>query len=174
MTKTMTTQEAGNQLNVSHVTIKKYLEMFFPGEPMRDTKGRRCLTEDQLKILQTVCALKAEDKSLQSIVRIVGPVRFNENEPAEQLQSSRTEDELQSSAIDLELLTQTITAQVTSSVVSSIQANTEMAERYARAAHQIGSLEQQVSHLTQQLHQAQDRIKLLEQPKDMKPWWRIW
>ena len=89
------------------------------------------------------------------------------------------------------------TSALIAQVVDAIGGQTELAEKYARAAHTIGQLEERVANMSSQLAEARglliageserqaerDRLvgelaaarALLAVPKPMaRPWWKVW
>lgn len=78
-----------------------------------------------------------------------------------------------------------IAARMTHELVEVLRRETDLAEKYARAAHRIGELEatvrsrdERLELLAAELQEARQRIALLEAPKEVapatRPWWKIW
>lgn len=159
----MTVRDVADRLGVSHTTIKKWVEALFPGEPDRDSHGRWRLTPDHVRVLETVKALRAEDKGINTITRIIRPVNFTEISVETQSQPDRTATEVHPQGPDLREL-------IRAEVSSAIQSNNDLAEKYAHAAHRIGELEAEVRHLTTQAEQAtsllSDRQTALQQVQE--------
>ena len=77
-----------------------------------------------------------------------------------------------------------IAARMTDEIVQVLRRETDLAEKYARAAHRIGDLEatvrardERLEAMGAELAEARQRIMLLEAPKDApmpRPWWKFW
>lgn len=179
MVETITVRDVADQLGVSHTTIKKWVEALFPGEPERDSHGRWRLTADQVRILETVKALRAEDKGLNTITRLIGPVKFTEASSETQLQFDQVSPEVHPSSADLREL-------IRAEVSGAIQSNNDLAERYARATFEIGTLQERVAQLQEREQRLltegtaeSDRLRLEVESlraelavEKSKPWWR--
>jgi DNA-binding transcriptional MerR regulator len=180
--ETLTVRDVADQLGVSHTTIKKWVEALFPGEPERDSHGRWRLTQEQVRVLETVKALRAEDKGINTIARIIGPVNFTEVSSEDQPQPDRSSTEVHPQSPDLREL-------IRAEVSGAIQSNNDLAEKYARATFEIGTLQERVAQLQEREHRLltageakdteADRLRRENETlrdelaaEKSKPWWR--
>lgn len=174
----LTTGEAAKRLQVAKSTLKDWLdELPIPTET--DSRGRRRLDLEALAVLETVKDLRNQNHGLATIRRRIVSVEIEQpdsdgqqpgdgwNEP----DKSRTTADQEPNRIDAEALV--------SQVIAAIRVETEQSEKYARAAHRIGeleercrSLEEQLTQRDRQLTEFRQKIELLEAPK--RPWWRFW
>lgn len=157
------TIEAAKQLQVPLSTLKSWADRFNVGD--RSSSGRLNFKPDDLAMLELIKSLRDSDCGFDTITR-----RISTSECQAVPGSSQTlaDSDEHTPPIDLEALTERITAAVT----STIKADTEQAEKYARATHQIGALESEIKFLRQQLAERDNKIALLESPPQKKPWWR--
>lgn len=79
MEDTQTIQEVAQSLGLSASTIKQWADMLWPGEPLRDAAGRQRLSLEQVRILEILHSLKSDDKGINTITRIIGPIRFGDS-----------------------------------------------------------------------------------------------
>lgn len=162
----LTTTEAAEQLGVSVTTIKAWLNQL-PLERDVDSRGRRRIDQETLSVLETVKSLRAEDCGYQTIRRRMFQTTDDQLSPDSKISSPDS----QPSDAQLTLNTETVVAQV----IAAIREDNALAEKYARAAHQIGGLEAEVKHLTAENAALKEQIFLLSSPAaKARPWWRLW
>ena len=164
----LTTTEAADRLGVPKTTLHTWLQQL-PIPHDTDSRGRKRLDGHALDVLETVKSLRGEDCGYQTIRRRIGPLTERDETHTEGapdtdgMQSERAPD------IDPDALL--------AQVVEAIAGQTDLAEKYARAAHQIGTLEER----TRGLELERDRLAgelaaaraLLAAPKPA-PWWKAW
>jgi DNA-binding transcriptional MerR regulator len=156
--------DAADQLSVSQSTVRAWCDrMEFHS---KDSKGRRIISSEQFRALQAVQALLDDGHTFNTVQRRL-------RDPAEDSQRDRSAHADDSQSVHSD------PAALIGAVVTAIAQQTDLAEKYARAAHEIGKLEERTLSLTDQLQEArsalaeaQQQIKLLEAPKPKEPWWR--
>lgn len=78
MEETQTIHEVAHALGLSPVTVQEWADTLWPGDALRDASGRQRLTLEQVRILEILSAMKGEDKGINTITRIIGPIQFQE------------------------------------------------------------------------------------------------
>lgn len=81
MEETQTVQEVAIALGLSPVVIQEWAATLWPGEPMRDASGRQRLSLEQVRIIEILHAMKGEERGINTITRIIGPIQFHESPP---------------------------------------------------------------------------------------------
>lgn len=161
----LTTSEAAERLGVPKTTLSTWLgQLPIPYET--DSRGRRRLDDEALALLETVKTLRGDDCGYQTIRRRIGPLTEPDQVEAECNPAATETQPEQAPALD----TDAFMAQV----VAAVSAQTELAERYARVAHQVGRLEADNDHLRAQLAELKDKVAQLEAPTPARPWWKLW
>lgn len=166
--ESLTTTEAAEQLGVSVTTIKSWLNQL-PVDREVDSRGRRRIDQDTLNVLEAVKALRGDDCGYQTIRRRLFQETDGQQSPDEELPSA--DGQLPDAPLTLD------TESIVTQVIAAIREDNALAEKYARAAHQIGGLEVEVKHLTAENAALKDHILLLSAPKEEsrpRPWWRLW
>lgn len=177
MNAELTTKEVAEALDIPLGTLKGWLSKI-PVPASIDSAGNRRFNEEQIEIVRRIRALRLDDgRGMETIRRRLdlddhGKTRLDPgcvqdaDEPSPDCVQDVTSAQPQ---IDTSL--------IVAQVVEAIAGQTELAEKYARAAHEIGLLTERVSNLTAQLGDARSRIAQLEAPKEAlppRPWWRLW
>lgn len=172
----LTTKEAAERLGIPVTTLKTWLSQLPIPQDM-DSRGRRRLTDDAIAVLETVKHLRDEDRGYQTIRRLIRPeTDGGSSETGQGPTSDEYETDVGPSPVS--------TAAIVEAVTAAIATQTDLAEKYARAAHQIGNLEakvqakdERIAQLADELAEARQRIALLEAPKETpapRPWWKWW
>lgn len=159
----MSVEDLAERLLVSKNTVRTWLDKLTV-DVERGPSGRLYYAASVLPILETFKAMRGEGKGLATITRIISARSDRKLEPI------RSDSETDQEPIITRLeIAQIIKAELTES--------NDLAEKYARAAHQIGKLESENEYLRAQLAErdgrlgeAKKRIELLEAPK-LRPWW---
>jgi DNA-binding transcriptional MerR regulator len=158
MTKTMSAPDLAAKLGVSITTIKTWSERVGIGR--KNSSGVWVYSENDLQILETVQALRGEDKGFETITR-----RLQKEAP--EAESSPPGGNFPPPAPSLE--------NFRSMIVETLRTDNDLAEKYARAAHQIGRLEAENEGLQRQLEESRTRMALIEEPSTLhRPWWKFW
>jgi DNA-binding transcriptional MerR regulator len=181
MHQTYATKDVAEQIGVSETTIKTWTDKLGL-EVERDSRHNRRYTQAELDLLFTVKNLRDEGAGYQTITRVVGRAPDErQTEPDEQLTGdSRPQDAQQT--MDATALAE----QIRAAVVAAVRSDTELAEKYARAAHRIGELEADVRHLQEKadklltdgtaeadrLRQEVESLRADLATEKAKPWWR--
>lgn len=160
MIETLTANEAAERLNVSVTTVKNWLNQM-PGDKEIDSRGRRRIDEKTLSVLETMKALRDEDCGYETIRRRIFQVTDDQLSANSDLGLGDSQPTVSQQPVD--------TASIVAQVVEAMRGENELAEKYARVAHQVGKLEAENENLRAQLAEAK---ALLAAP--VKPWWRIW
>lgn len=171
-----TTTEAASQLGVPKSTLHTWLQQL-PIPHDTDSRGRKSFDADALAVLEAVKSLRGEDCGYQTIRRKLEGVNDNERDSAGHVPEAReTERDAYETVsrvpaqIDTVAIVEAVTAGLVPQLAATVAANNELAEKYARAAHTIGTLEERVASLTAQLGEART---LLAAPAP-RPWWKLW
>lgn len=162
-------------------------------EVPKDGAGAWRWTPELVEQVQLIKTLREVDnRSLETVRRVIGAQTATEAEqpassegaaPAQRTESAATAgpdlaplvqaiEKLVAShpsrILDGAELAETISASLAPQLVQAIQAQTELAEKYARAAHQIGALEAELKHTRTQL---EEKVRQIE---SVRPWWKFW
>ena len=173
----LTTGEAAERLGVPQTTLKNWINhLAIPTST--DSRGRRRIHDDVLPVLEAVKDMRGEDCGYQTIRRRIGPL--TDGQPSltvgGQLPTdTRPPGDGQQATEALNIPSDALVSQI----VTAIQENNDLAEKYARATYEIGELRERVKGRDEKLAELQGRleeqarkIELLEAPK--RPWWRFW
>jgi DNA-binding transcriptional MerR regulator len=165
MSERITAAEAADALGVHHNTIKHWIaHLPIPAE--KDSAGRWRFGPEAVEVLKAIKELRDQDRSFDTIrVRIDKQAPGSSQEPAEVPTNNHQEPANQPPTVDGRDLAAIVGASLVPQVVEALQANNELAEKYARATYEIGKLTSDNEHLRQALASAQERIALLEAPK---------
>ena len=172
----LTTSEAAERLGVPKTTLHTWLNTLpIPSET--DSRGRKRLDANALAVLEAVKELRGEDCGYQTIRRRIGTQAGHDGTEPEHVPNVNGTQPDRAPAVDQDgFLAQ---------VVEVVANQTDLAERYARAAHQIGTLEER----TRGLELDRDRLAgelaevkaerdqaraLLAAPAPARPWWKVW
>lgn len=163
----LTTSEAAERLGIPKTTLSTWLGQL-PIPHDTDSRGRRRLDDEALALLETVKTLRGDDCGYQTIRRRIGPLTEPDQVEAESNPTTNETQPEQAPTLD----TDAFMAQV----VAAVSAQTDLAERYARVAHQVGRLEADNDHLRAQLAELKDKVAQLEAPSPTpaRPWWKLW
>ena len=137
------TNDVSDRLAIPISTVKHWADKLGIGD--KSSSGKWFFSDQDMHVLELVKSLRAEDCGFDTIQRQITP---SDNE-RRQSKPSAADQPLaeQPPTINLDELTH----QVTTAVVAAIKADNALARDYAVAARQVGNLEAQVTHLTQQL-----------------------
>jgi chromosome segregation ATPase len=163
----MTLAEAAAAVEVPESTLKRWLQSM-PGLATRkDGRGAWRFNAGAVEAIKRVKALRDSDRAIDSIRVILGPLAGDipevsaqqsttersmsetqsmaEAESAERTAGERVaSDERAASDLDLAYLVATLRQELTEATAAAVAEQTDLAEKYARAAHQIGKLEAQL------------------------------
>lgn len=170
----LSTQDVSSRLEIPVSTVKHWADKLGIGD--KNSSGKWLFDERDMAALELVKTLRAEDCGFDTIQRQISP------SSDQQRQAPPSDDERpladQPPAIDLEALT----SQVTAAIQATLKADNELAEKYAHAAHRIGTLEEQVRSFQEReqrlLTAGDDKDKLIADlraelaTEKAKPWWR--
>lgn len=160
-------RQAADKLEVSYSTLKGWLDRLDLNIP-RNTRGEYQITSEILTVLETVKALRDQDMGLDTIERKIGPSTERHASGSvgqaivPEVMNPGSANGSSGSRADGEPLAgdgaddgaERLTASIVSAVRSELQVITELSEKYARAAHEIGKLESTVKHLEAQVGDA--------------------
>ena len=157
----ISTKEAAVQLDVGFSTMKAWCDKL-PIPLRTDAAGARRIGPEGLAILEQVKQLRDQGRHLESIRVILAPAEPEpgsdpasvsvEPGPSPALGQPGAEPEPGSNrALTQGGLAETVAAAAAAAVEAAIGRETELAEKYARAAHRIGELEATVRGLEGQL-----------------------
>jgi DNA-binding transcriptional MerR regulator len=135
----LSTQDVSDRLAIPVSTVKNWADKLGIGD--KNSSGKWLFDDRDIATLELVRSLRSEDCGFDTIQRQISPSADNQRQ-AEPGDAERPLAD-QSAAMDLE----TLTAQVTAAVQATLKADNELAEKYAHAAHRIGTLEEQVRAL---------------------------
>lgn len=153
MIKRLTTTGVSEQLAVPENTVAQWAECLGIGDP--SATGKRLFSREELDVIETVKSMRENNHGFDTIAR--------------RLRSTPLEREPLEGAPPLDL--HHVGQEVAKAVVAAIHAETQQAEKYARATYLIGQLEEQVKRLDA------ERENLLEENRRLKaaqalPWWK--
>lgn len=192
MAETKTLPQVAEELDLPSNTIKTWLHQldFIPAE--KDGAGRWRFGPEAEGVLRQIQALRLDGRSLNTVRHRLGARSTDDERKEEHVAEDQDEErDGRRSAIDERALAEVVTRAVTDAVHGQV----ELAERYARAAHQIGLLEERVRSVeadrdrlagehgrerechAAELTELKARLQLLEAPKEeprQRPWWRPW
>lgn len=135
----LSTQDVSDRLAIPVSTVKNWADKLGIGD--KNSSGKWLFDDKDIATLELVRSLRSEDCGFDTIQRQISP-SIDSQRPAESGDAERPLAD-QPTAMDLEELT----AQVTAAVQATLKADNELAEKYAHAAHRIGTLEEQVRAL---------------------------
>jgi DNA-binding transcriptional MerR regulator len=145
VSETITAPEAAKRLGVAATTLKDWAARLGVGR--RNSYGTWVYTDGEFHVLQTVQMLRQEDMGFDTISRRLrvtmgnATTRPNDNErrPSDDTAGPPTSSPDEIRAVMVEVL----------------RDNNDLGERYARVAHQVGKLENEVAYLRDQLAESQ-------------------
>lgn len=160
-TRRLSTKEAAETVGVSPNTLKSWLKDL-PIAPERDGAGNFRFDDRAIDVLTAVKNLRGDGRSYETIRRVISPadqLEVTQEPPMDDRQHTQTSPEGETNSPgDHPPITQAspldetrITRVITEAVATAIATQNDMAEKYGRAAHQIGLLEERVAQLTAQL-----------------------
>jgi DNA-binding transcriptional MerR regulator len=151
--KPLSTKEAAERIGVNPNTLKSWIKTL-PINPERDGAGNYRFNERALEVLEAIKGLRLDKRTNETIRRYI---------------TTDHPEVTQQSPLDEQRITQVIT----DSITQAIAIQTDLSEKYARAAHRIGELEATLREREAPLAEAREKILLLEAPK-VRPWWKLW
>lgn len=157
----LSTKEAAARLEVGFSTMKTWCDKL-PIPHRTDAAGARRIGPEGLAVLEQVKQLRDQGRHLESIRVILAPAEPEPGsdpapaapEPGPSSAHGQPEAEPEpgpSRNIEHSELAQVVAAAAAQAVEAAITRETELAEKYARAAHRIGELEATVRGLEGQL-----------------------
>lgn len=154
----VTIHEAATHLGVCASTLRTWGEKTGV-TGVRTSSGKRLYSEDDVAVLEAVKALRDEDAGWMTIRKKIGrePVA---SEPI--ISSTPLMPEPDAQAPAPAAAAEAPTGLVTK-VIETLNAQSGMAERYARAGYQIGRLEAEVKHLVDERERLAARLAEAEQ-----------
>lgn len=168
----LTTSEVAERLDVPQTTIRTWVSQL-PIPAKQDSRGRHRFDEDAIAVLEAIKKLRTEDAGYNTIRRVIEPATSSNGEATNIEQEGSVEQRATTDGVGSKALV----AEVVAEVVAVIRGENEQAEKYARATHRIGELEERVraleaerERLGGELAEAKDKILLLEAPK-ARGWW---
>ena len=168
---TMTIHEAANRLGVCASTLRTWGEKTGVAGN-RTSSGKRLYSDDDLSVLEAVKDLRDQDAGWTTIRKRIGreaPVAIAEPAHAPVLTSTPLMHEPEggqpapATAPQGQGHGQEGPNQLVSKVIETLNAQSGMAERYARAGYQIGRLEAEVKHLAEERERMAQRLAESEQ-----------
>lgn len=139
--------DVAEELSIHHTTVKKWAQQF--EVPSRRKGHKWVFNDDSIAVLKTIQRLKDEDCGQDTIRATIAPqMSLEENV------SQKTETQVRPDYDAPE-----ITQLIDQSVSNAIEKYDSIAEKFARATHEIGRLEAQ-------LESAQEKLKVLPDPVD--------
>ncbi len=147
---TYSTTDVSERLSTPVSTVKLWADRLRVGN--RNSQGQRRFDDADVALLEVVRSLRDSDCGFETITRQIASTPVVDQQPIV------NDRQREASGIDippadtrqvpnLDALVERITATVTAAVTSTIKADTDQAEKYARAAHRVGQLEEQVRTL---------------------------
>jgi DNA-binding transcriptional MerR regulator len=165
--------DAADKMGVGVTTVRGWCDMLDIAKA-RDDKGRRVLTPDEYAALEVVKALRQEGDGLDTIQRKIGG-QSDASDDATEAPARRTD------AADARADRREMVAEI----IEAMEGQAGLAEKYARAAHEIGTLQERVRGLERLLSDASDaraeaaelkreRDELAEKVKRLegRRWWK--
>ena len=160
MQTSVTIHDAATRLGVCASTLRTWGEKTGVAG-VRTSSGKRLYSEDDLAALEAVKALRDEDAGWMTIRRRIG------REPAagETMITTSTPlmPEGEAPAGQAAAPAPEATNGLVTKVIETLNAQSGMAERYARAGYQIGRLEAEVKHLADERERLAGRLAEAEQ-----------
>jgi DNA-binding transcriptional MerR regulator len=175
----LTTQDVCDQTGIPKTKIKYWVQALNLPVP-KDSKGAWRWSPDLVEqILQVQQLRELDGRTLESVRRVIGePVDSPE---AIHEEYSESTEAVPGEFVDSAEVAEAVAAALMPQMKEALAAQNEMAERYARVAHQVGRLEAENDHLRQERDRLAGELAetkaLLAAPKEeakAKPWWRLW
>lgn len=172
----LTTQAVCEQTGIAKSKIKYWVQALGLNVPKDGNGAWRWTPElvDQLEMVRSLREL--EGRTLESVRRVIGDPRDTPEAYREEPVASSTANHGQ--PMDTSQIAATVSAVLVPQLVEAINTQTDLAQKYATAAHQIGRLEADNEHLRQERDRLTSELAearaLLEAPKSaaVRPWWR--
>ena len=187
MSERLSTAEASQETGIPEPTIKNWIgRLPIPAE--KDSAGRWRFGPEALDVLRAIKELRDEDRTFETIRRRIGEpemsAELSSANPGSSEDNPRLHHDEPAVSLDERRLADELAGAITPQLVEALKANNDLAEKYARAAHQIGQMEERVANLTTQLNADRDRhvqeleaaraeIAQLKAPA-LRPWWKLW
>ena len=160
----LTTSAVAEKLDVPASTIKRWSEQF-PVNAYKDDRGRMRFKPDSVRVLEIIKSLRDEDRGPATITRLVssewaaiGPETGPSSIPVQSQTEPGSSQPTAAPSMDAGSLVEQITAAVT----MAIRTDNELAEKYARATFEIGTLQERVA----QLQEREQRLLTSGQDQD--------
>lgn len=170
----LTTSEAAERLGVPKTTLHTWLNTLpIPSET--DSRGRKRLDANALAVLEAVKELRGEDCGYQTIRRRIGTLTEHDGTEPERVPNVNGAQPEPAPAADR--------GAFLAQVVEVVANQTDLAERYARAAHQIGTLEERTRGLELERDRLAGELAEVKAERDQarallaapaRPWWKFW
>jgi DNA-binding transcriptional MerR regulator len=144
--------EAAAQIGAPYSTVRHWADKLGLGQE-KDSRGRRVLTADEMAQLETAREMLEAGHGFATIQRRTG------NQPAPQ-----RDEPVTSPALDFDALATSLQQ----AVVQAVAGQVELSEKYARAAHEIGRLEERCQTQAQQL----EALRAENERLKARRWWR--
>ena len=158
---TVTIHEAATRLGVCASTLRTWGEKTGVAG-VRTSSGKRLYSEDDVNALEAIKALRDEDAGWLTIRRRIG----REPAPGDAVVTSATplmpDPDAAAAAAAAAAATEQPNQLVTK-IIETLNAQSGMAERYARAGYQIGRLEAEIKHLADDRERLAGRLAGAEQ-----------
>lgn len=185
MVEAKTLAQVADEIGIPANTIKTWLHQFENIGAAKDPAGRWRFTPEAEDVLRQIHTLRLDGRTMDTVRRRLDDDSTADEQPqSEQAPEPGSVTDEPRSTAPASLDTDELAAIVTASVVQAIQAQSEQAERYARATYRVGELEATVraveadrDRLASELADARRVIAQLEAPKaaaPARPWWRVW
>lgn len=156
----LTTAEISDKLGLSQSTIKAYQKLY--SIPRQIVKGKALYPENSIEIFKAVSSLAESGAGLNTIRKRIG---------------SDAPQTIPDEAKPVPDMSQLIPA-ITEAVQATVERSNDLAEKYARAAHQIGQHEERERQYIATIDELREQVRLLQAPKpeeakEEKPltWW---
>ena len=169
-----TAAEAAQQVGVEAAILRTWsVRLGIPGQ--RTKIGERMYSTQDLAQFEAIKGLREQDAGFETIRRVIGqPLEAEEvPRPSPEIGSKVVATPDAPIAMD-EADASEVATVVTRQVAAILRHETEVAIRYARAAHQIGTLEERVRALEAQLFDAWDEVRTLKGAIPRRSRWKFW
>lgn len=167
----LTTVQAATELGLTPSTFKRRASQF--GIHNQVKRNKAYWPDDALQAMRLACELLEAGRGDETIRRRLHPDQAQPNQQQSQPEPSQTPG---NPGVDSD--------QIRVILRDELAQQSDLAEKYARAAHQIGQHEERERQLVATIDELREQVRLLQAPKPEpeiakeekpRPWWqRLW
>lgn len=168
-TAMQTIQEAADELQVSHSTVRSWADKF--GFTTRDHKGRRAFNPDEMSVFYSAKAMLGEGRTLNTVQRRLVPARVTEGS------ESAAATEITTAPATVPTVTPAMVAEAVGEIMREVMAEErarierDAQEKLLEVGKLNGKMQERCENQAARIAELESQVRQLAAPKEKPRWW---